>query len=322
MGKLRQNKKLLMIMVLGTSTLSILLSGCGAVDQVKQLLGKTNTESSNTETSEENTTEAVEDTNYELKGITRDKIEDGVFYVKDDDLFYELPMGETNIPEENRLTDEVDNSRIISFTKDDTLIPTLYKDTKLIYQTKGSIPTFTWERLYDGGYSLGMFLMKDSTSGNVHFVVGTSKTNHQSSAYELLSKLDLANTEITIDKINNNLISSDMLSPGGGLLGLNKDEECVTDLYLGTRYIQAKLVADTHILSSIDVVTSAKYRLNSDGYAEVTIPKDLQSGYYLMDGMGVVRYVKGEKAKGYNDVDFNVDPSEEDVTTEDTEAEN
>jgi uncharacterized C2H2 Zn-finger protein len=74
---------------------------------------------------------------YELTPLTADQLEQGKIYVKDGDKFFECPMGTSTFSvEDDSYVDEVDESRVIMFGKDDALIPTLYEDQQLVYITK------------------------------------------------------------------------------------------------------------------------------------------------------------------------------------------
>ena len=200
---------------------------------------------------------------------------------------------------------KTDPKRVVSFCKDEALVPTLYSDDKLIYKTSMTMPSFVWERFYDNGYSFGMFGMQMAASGNAEFILGTSKTNHQSTAYEKLSVMELGESSIFVDKVNGQKISEEYLSNGGSVSGLKKNEKYEVDLYIGTKYHNIPMVADTLILNSMNVFQTTEFDLYQDGYASITIPENLESGYYMINGLGVFRYVNGPRSSGYDEIDFN-----------------
>ena len=108
--------------------------------------------------------EEKEQDSYELTPINAENLQENMFYVKNGDDFYPIHMGETNVNEENLIAKEANPDRIVSFTKDDSLIPTMYKDDTMIYYTKQSVPGFTWERFSDKGYTIGLYNLKVAES--------------------------------------------------------------------------------------------------------------------------------------------------------------
>ena len=116
--------------------------------------------------------EEKEQDSYELTPINAENLQENMFYVKNGDDFYPIHMGETNVNEENLIAKEANPDRIVSFTKDDSLIPTMYKNDTMIYYTKQSVPGFTWERFSDKGYTIGLYNLKVAEYGKIQFVIG------------------------------------------------------------------------------------------------------------------------------------------------------
>lgn len=243
---------------------------------------------------------------YELTASTADQLQENMFYVKNGDAFYPIHMGQTNIETENLIAKESDPERIISFTKDDVMIPTLYKDDSLIYYTKSSVPTFTWERLKDYGYTVGLYNLKKAESGKVQFVVGESKTDHGSAAFTGLSQLEIGDAVIILDKVGGQSLTADRLSDCGSIIGLKPDEMANIDLYIGTQHYIIESTVDTHVLSSMELYQTNEYNLMPEGYASVKIPDYFLSGYYFINGVGVVKYVANDRSEGVANIDFSV----------------
>ena len=250
--------------------------------------------------------EEKEQDSYELTPINAENLQENMFYVKNGDDFYPIHMGETNVNEENLIAKEANPDRIVSFTKDDSLIPTMYKDDTMIYYTKQSVPGFTWERFSDKGYTIGLYNLKVAESGKIQFVIGESKTDHGSASYAGLSQLELGDSVIIIDKIAGQSITADRLTECGSVSGLKPDEMANIDLYIGTQHHVIESMVDTHVLSSMELYQTNEYNLLPEGYASVKIPEYFLSGYYLLNGIGVVRYVANNRSEGIANVDLSV----------------
>ena len=236
--------------------------------------------------------------------VTAENLQNNMFYVKSGDSFYSLYMGKTTIGNDSLIAKEVDSSRIISFTEDEVNIPTLYKDDSLIYYTTNQVPTFTWERFKDQGYSVGMYNLQPTESGNVQFEVGTSMTNANSDAYAGLSQIELGESVIIVDQVAGKSISSDDLSDCGSITGLKADEQANIDIYVGTQHYTIESTVDTRILSSMELYETTEYNLLPEGYASIVVPDYFLSGYYLINGVGVVRYVNNNRSEGISNIDF------------------
>lgn len=250
--------------------------------------------------------EVKEDIDYSIKAVTANDLTENMFYVKSGDDFYKVHMGETNIEEKNLIAKKAGPERIISFTKDDEMIPTLYKDDSLIYYTKSEIPSFTWERMKDNDYTVGMYNLKAAESGKIEFVVGESKTDHGSAVYKGLSKIAIENAVIIIDKIGGQSMTEKNLSDCGSIIGLKPDEAANLDLYIGTQHYNIESTVDTHVLSSMELYQTTEYNLMKEGYASVKIPDYFMSGYYFVNGVGVIKYVANNRSEGIANVDFSI----------------
>lgn len=252
-------------------------------------------------------TEAKE-TTYELTATPKEELKNGMFYVKTDDAFYPVAAGQSNLNEKNRIAKESDPTRILSFTKDDVMIPTLYKDDKLVYSTTSGISGITLERFKDLGWSVGFYNLQDDESNKVKYVIGKSSYDRSSSLKESLSTLSISDESalIIVDRIGGKQITIDDLSECGTINGLKTGSIANIDLYIGTKHYELPATVDTHILSSMELYELNEYALNPEGYAEIAIPDYLLSGYYYINGIGVFRYVANEKADGVAGVDFSV----------------
>ena len=253
---------------------------------------------------------------FTLKPLTVEQLEGGHYYVKDGDVFYALPtgtfyskvQGDTAIPKAANPTE-----RATTFGPDDELIPTLFKDSQLVYKanTSGSdngmaasTPAeYILERFKDNGWSIGIAGFKnDAGSGKYKTIIDGDSIHPRSSIRRLKVS---QGSEVILDKVGGVPITQDNISPMGSVIGLNRGQTYSVDAYAGTTYIGMDAVADTHMLSSYEVYSLKDYSMDPAGYLSITIPDELWSGYYMVNGAGLFRYINKYKAENTTNVDFN-----------------
>ena len=97
-----------------------------------------------------------------LTAVTVNDLKSGCYYVKNGGDFYELPVEGMNFdcskPAETTTMApsgviRKDTNRIVDYVYKDNAIPTLYKNDQLVFKASGNVPSFTWERFNDQGYS-------------------------------------------------------------------------------------------------------------------------------------------------------------------------
>lgn len=237
-------------------------------------------------------------------------LEDGKFYVKEGGQFMKAYIPNGNIKAEEAIVNDPDPTRVFMLQGDQGNIPVLYKDDVLAYYTTSDIPTeFTWERFKGNGYSAGLYgLQVDKESGKTTYVIGKSGFNTNSSAGKELATISLpeGTNSFTINKSGEIQVNAGSVSEAGTITGLNVGEDATLECYVGTKPFTVKAVADTEILSSMEVYKSTEYELNPSGYAKVKVPDYFLSGYYLINGKGLIQYVNKTKAEGYGGVDFSM----------------
>lgn len=256
---------------------------------------------------------------FTLKPLTIDQLVGGNYYIKDGDTFYQVAKGlmystgeAVTIPSEAS-----PNERILMFGRDDEQIPTLYKDTQLIYKSAdfnnpsadGSVPLtpseYILERFSDQGYSVGIRGLENPDGTKYRTpIVKTSFYPGCSAIGNLKLKSD---ETLTLDKINGVPISASNVSSVGTITGLTKGQPYTVDAYIGTSPVGGEVIADTHMFASFELYTLKDYELDAAGYGIITMPDYMWSGYYYVNGMGLFRYVNDYKAYGTSaDIDYNV----------------
>lgn len=254
---------------------------------------------------------------YSLKALTLDQLEGGKYYIKDGDTYYEVAAGlmystgeQTTIP-----TAAAPNERIVMYGADYQQIPTLYKDTQLIYKssdfnnpssdgTVAATPTdYYLERFTDEGWSIGIRGL--TNEDNTKYKVSVVQTSFYPSC-SVLTNLSLTeNADLILDKINGVPITENVVSSVGTITGLSEGQTYTIDAYIGTNPVGGEVTADTHMFASFELYDLTDYELDAAGYAIVTMPDDMWSGYYYINGVGMFRYINNYKAYGNTDVEYN-----------------
>ena len=242
----------------------------------------------------------------ELKTLTADQIKSDTFYVNYRDAFYEVAKGTTNF-EDGALVREPNPERVVTFTDDDGIVPTMFMDDNLIMKSSSVPNTFTWERFQDLGYTIGVWGLKENSAGKYSFPPSTSNVNLYSSFCDGLRSSETLTTaeQVIIDKINNNVLKKNSMSAAGTVSDLMQGQTYALDLYVGTSYFGVQAKADTHVLSSFETYETSSYDYIDNGYIRVTIPDYFKSGYYYINGMGLLRYVARPRSEGATGVLFN-----------------
>lgn len=86
---------------------------------------------------------------------------------------------------------------------------------------------------------------------------------------------------------------------------MSAGKEYSVDVYVGTKYIEAKASADTHAFSSYELYETSNYSFDQSNFIILTIPNYLRSGYYYLNGTGMVKYANVTREEGISAVNFN-----------------
>lgn len=240
---------------------------------------------------------------YELTPVTADDLEAGNFYVKNGDSFFKLPSGTRTYSDKELIAKEASTDRMILFGQDDVFIPTLYKDDQLIYCTDNTIPNaFVWERYYDNGYTLGISHLYSNDANRY----ASEKINVKADSSISLALTDISDEEtVIIDKIDAKTVNNTMISDAGTITGLSAGKSYKVDAYVGTKYIEANVTADTHAFSSYELYETSNYSFDQSNFIILNIPNYFRSGFYYINGTGMVRYANVTREEGVSAVNFN-----------------
>lgn len=239
-----------------------------------------------------------------LTAITLNDLSAGNFYVKSGDSFYLLPYEDQNfdISKEVKSTEDSENgmikqddNRLLDFVYKDSAIPTLYKNDQLIYVSTDPVNSFSWERFKDCGYSIGISGLIMTNSGKAKSGDGTRLANGSSLQAALSGVQMPEGSDLTVDKINGTGISKQYVNEAGIITGMSKDATAQIDFYVGTAPLQLTALADTRYFSSFELYQTDRYTLSTDGYAVIEVPSYFKSGYYLLNGTGLVKFLNVDR---------------------------
>lgn len=245
---------------------------------------------------------------YALTPISEAELQQGKYYVKNADSFYELPMGIVSFDENNMVAKNADKARTILFGENDVCIPTLYRDDTLVYVTNVLPDSFTWERYYDDGYSFGFCGLSLSNTNQYVLTMKENQTNKSSSFLATAAQYpELGwDSQLVINAINSSTLGAGNVSDCGSILGLTYMGNYNIDAYGGSTYYPLQgVVADTHVFHSYELYTTTVCNYTQANYMQVVVPDYLFSGYYLIDGIGFVKYVNNYRNQGQAGIDMN-----------------
>ena len=253
-----------------------------------------------------------------LAAVTVNDLKSGCYYVKNGGDFFELPVEGLNFdPSKPAETTTMalngiikkDANRIVDYVYKDGAIPILYRNDQLVFKASGNVPSFTWERFKDQGYSIGLYGLRTSSAGKIQFESGKSGNDSTSSftaaiSANLTEGMTLDNGFV-LDKINGAALNGSNLRDGGIVAGLTKDAVANCDIYVGTTLVSVSATADMRAFTSLELYTTDLYSNSPDGYAIIDIPDYLKSGYYYINNAGMVKYYNVDR--GTDTADINLD---------------
>ena len=228
-----------------------------------------------------------------------DELKDDNYYIYRKGMYYPVYMKNASFEtkEDKKKFSSTSEKRSLFFNDDWKKIPTMYQGDMLIYYTSTELSEeFGFERYEDVGYSLGICNLKRLDSGR--YAVNVDKEGDKekklcidpdSDANRLF---ELNQKQIIIDNIGGAQLRSGNISRGGVIIGLKQDQYYSTDVYKGSKLKNYILKADTRILTSMESYKINDYSFLRSKVLKVNIPDYFNSGYYMINGHGVFRYVK------------------------------
>ena len=183
------------------------------------------------------------------------------------------------------------SSRYIMLSDErENLIPIITGDNLLILiDDDSAIPSeFEFEKFSDAGYTFGgLFYSSDDSKGLMVAAGSYSNTFVPDSDMKDVWS-DKKNISLySLDTIGETPIGEKNIDGNGAFQGLEKDMTYKFQCYVGTKYETVSVKADTHYFVSETVLHMTQkdcVNKTKNGFVIISIPKDLPSGYYLVNG--------------------------------------
>jgi len=251
-------------------------------------------------------------------------LEDGSFYVRHENKTCEKVYFGSATFDEGETTNKENERRIMWFNEDFKNIPTLYEGESLIlYTAKELKEEFNFERFEDFGYTIGLCGLKETKSGR-YYISTNPKDKNTYPGGDTDAILLIENDIVIIDtlggqplrvpgKTDRGVELDSKLTRCGTIKGLDEGYKYKMEVYEGTKRHEFVFTANVKALGSMDVIETTDYVFESETIININIPEEFESGYYMINGRGLFRYVKGDS---YDDgTNFNVAIVEKEETS-------
>ena len=230
------------------------------------------------------------------------QLENGGYYICHDGIYNKLYVQHASYNVSKSSSQS--NAHTLWYSDDWQYIPTMYRGDTLVFKSADTFnETFTIERFNYVGYTVGVTKLKQLSSGRYSFSTKPDEMNinpasNATQLYEIPTETGI------IDQIGGADLRAGNISPGGCILGLEKGKTYLAEVYAGTYLYEYKLTADSIALTSSEVYNTTDYKFLKSQLIEIHIPEHFNSGYYMINGYGLVRYVNGTSYDA--DTDFNI----------------
>ena len=246
---------------------------------------------------------------------SEDEMQYDLFYVKNGTRFSPVYAGSNcsnfgiNGTGEKRSPSPVralNRTRLYWFWGDEDMIPPHYKGEILGYKSlsASAVNEVTLERFEDVGYTFGIY--GGVIGPNGYYCMDSTRSTISGSYAGELFKLAPSN-EIRIVSIDS-LAVADYIDPDSGIFrGLENNQKYLVEFYSGTQLYREYIYADMHMMQAYEIFTydSSYISDTSHGYQAFATPKDLMSGYYIINGQGFFKYYSHERGTEDDNDDMN-----------------
>lgn len=254
-------------------------------------------------------------------------LDEDTYYVLHDGTYTPLYFGNSSF-DEGSVVNSPETTRLLWYIDDNTknadidLIPTIYKDDKLVYRYSDTLTEeFNFERFYDLGRSFGVYGLKETKSGRYSLSIDHELMYPDSDVYTEISTLTSETVIIEQMETLKLRVGQGIVSDYGTICNFSFDEngnitepdpsqEYAFLIYNGTYKNKFRFKPTYRILGSYEDYISYDFSFIEDDVIEVTIPNWFESGYYLVNGVGVIRYINEYssdiKESDLDSIDLNV----------------
>lgn len=257
-----------------------------------------------------NTTAPVAEKNGEMIRYTMEDIRDKEyfgFYVKNKDNTF-TPVMRSASGYDGQTT-SYDPSRYIWYSNtEDTnltkLIPKVKEDQPLvgIFESNASMPDeYTLEKYNFQGSTIGCDFNLD-VDGQTVFIDPKNLCRF-SEMEDALTELDLTKEQYRLESFTSANLQdfvpwSNIDTDTNKLVGLDTDKLYRISFFIGTKYKELQIKADTRYFKSSGVtVLSIPFDTTKNGYFNVNLPDNLTKGFYYINDIGLFEYESGARGK-------------------------
>lgn len=237
---------------------------------------------------------------YNLVALGDKELKDDTYYVKDGSKFYSVykPKGNSEF-----MTSA--NAKTLFWVDEDySLIPTYYKNELIAYQSKSTTLTgIKLMRFNPIGYSLGIYKAYIDDDGYIAFSV-KGNTIAGTSLNEIFNSAISDN--IRIVSIDGVPVNESMLTKGGVIRNMKKNQSYEIGFYAGTHYGTTNVIADRYFLEGFEEYNIDKAIPTKNGYLSIQMPEDAKSGYYMINKAGFFIYKAHAKEEIVENEDMGV----------------
>ena len=231
----------------------------------------------------------------------------GKYYIKDGTSFIPLNGGE----DEEYTEPNPETIYIADFGHATDSIPVLYKDETICIKNAdvSQVMSIGVMRYKDCGWTVGLTDLKKNDY--VEYYDGMKSSLLPGSSIETAVNAHVSGDLFAIAAVDG--VAPQVLQCGC-IKGLEKDSIHTYTIYVGTEQTDIKAAADTHIYESSEYFVIDSPVMTDLGYMAFKMPEKAQTGIYMLNGAGLVRYVADRKTAEQEEYDWNIPNVFEGVT--------
>lgn len=292
-------KVIAMVMVM---VMSFLFTGCGSTKNVEKKEIK------------DNTSAGLIDYETSRLGIDSNKkdfeesLVSGTYYVVHEGIYYPAYTYLKNEAADSQLEMtsylRTNPNRMSFYTLENVIdIPTLFPGDHLVYySTSDMLDCVLWERYKDLGATFGVRNLQKNKSGKYYADLTTDEecVIPDSELYDFY-KMTVDN--VMIDKVGGVVVNDDVVQDGI-IIGATKGKTYDMEVYTGTYYKHYNAVANIEAMKAYELFASIDIETLQDCFWEIDIPEYFVTGYYDVNGTGMIRIVKEPNYS--EETDYNV----------------
>lgn len=221
------------------------------------------------------------------------------YYVKQNTRFWPICTTKTGV--NMSTTERISKRRVIPLVPsvERTVPDCFYEEGLAISSDDDMSQKVRLERFKSIGMSIGAYNGTFDSSG--YFILTKNRENIvEGSSFESALSKTTSNT-IRIVSINNENITPAQVDEECGVINvLEPNKEYTVQFYAGTEYYDVKVISDTLMLKSFEMFEytgDEGMDFSTNSYLYFSMPTDLKTGYYQINGSGLYKYYDCERGK-------------------------